>query len=142
VEWLVRSRAEEAGIEGEVIDDEAPKPLSERSRSITFQAVRELVINVVRHACAGRLSVRMSRVNDHLRVEVVDDGVGFDPDAAGPDMTDFRRFGLFSVRERIESIGGHFIVYSGPGEGTRATLAIPLEKEASHGAEDEDTPGR
>ncbi|MBD3177826.1 MAG: PAS domain S-box protein, partial [Armatimonadia bacterium] len=62
VEWLVRSRAEEAGIAGEVIDDEAPKPLSERARSIVFQAVRELVINVVRHAQAAPLQVRMGRV--------------------------------------------------------------------------------
>ncbi len=102
-------------------DDGTAKPLQPATRSLVFQAVREVLHNVVKHAGASRAGVRTWRADERLWVTVEDDGEGFDPDAP-------RRggFGLFSVRERIETAGGQLEIDSQPGAGTRITIHVPL----------------
>ena len=79
--------------------------------------VREAVSNVVRHAGASTVTVTVEAGQD-LRVEVVDDGTGIDPDAA--------RSGLRNLEERARECGGRFAVTAAPGRGTRLSWHVPL----------------
>ena len=67
--------------------------------------------------------------DDHVYVEVEDDGVGFDTDLLTPEGSGRKRFGLFSIRERLRYLGGHLQVESSPGGGTKVSMMTPLRTE-------------
>lgn len=92
-----------------------------------FRTVQEAVNNCRKHAKARRLVVKMEFLDVQIRALVEDDGQGFDEKAVQARLTEGSHFGLFGMRERIELIGGQWTLRSSPGEGTRITLAIPLE---------------
>ena len=97
---------------------------------LLFQSVRELLINSAKHAGTGQATVRMEQHDGHLRIEVRDEGVGFDLAAAGGSETSSEgissKFGLFSIRERMRALQGSFDLKSALGQGTTATLSLPL----------------
>jgi signal transduction histidine kinase len=106
-------------------DDRQPKPLAEEVRVIVFQAVRELLHNVTKHAGAKHVSVSLSREDDYLQVQVKDDGRGFDSRKAGLGVSKAEGFGLFNLREQLDYIGGRVEVESSK-EGTVVTIVAPL----------------
>jgi PAS domain S-box-containing protein len=126
VEQLVEQIQDQHGIPITLGDDGQQKPLSIDGSVVLFQAVRELLLNVVKHASARHVAVSMSRRNDAVEVEVEDDGVGFDVAARAFKPGPQGGYGLFSVRERLEYLGGSVTVESSPGRGTRAALALTL----------------
>jgi PAS domain S-box-containing protein len=119
-EWLAEDLARKYGLRVEVADDGAPKPLDEASAVALFRALRELLINVARHAGTTETSVRTWCADDRLYAEVRDRGYGFDPERPGGG------FGLLSLRERLVALGGGLEIESTPGNGTRAVAAVPL----------------
>ena len=127
VEWLTQQTQKQHGIVLAFEDDGQPKPLSEDVRVLLFQAVRELLVNIAMHAQARTAKVYITRDDNQVRVDVEDDGIGFDSAAIGPSVDTTGRFGLFSIRVRLEPLGGHMEVYSKPGHGTRVTLIAPLK---------------
>ena len=134
VEWLAEQAEQNTGIRVEVDDDRRPKPMDEPVQILLFQAIRELLVNTAKHSRARACSVRLRRYDDHVRVLVQDDGVGFDPAAAGPGAGE-SRMGLFSIRERIAHLGGRMDIESDPGKGTRATLIAPLRPGQRRGSD-------
>ena len=95
---------------------------------LLFQSVRELLINVAKHAGTDRATVSLKLDPDQrLRIEVEDHGRGFDPDAMEAKSAN-GHFGLFSVKERMQAMGGRLEVASRPGEGTTVTMLLPLAK--------------
>jgi len=88
-----------------------------------FRAIRELLINVARHAGLSEAHVSTQRVGDGLVATVSDAGSGFDPNEIGTGPQ--RGFGLTSVRERLAYIGGSVQLASRPGRGTDVTLDGP-----------------
>lgn len=87
--------------------------------------IQEALSNVRRHARATAASVSFRRHAGGLRVEVADDGQGFDP--TRPRSSGWPRFGLQTMRERAESIGGTMTIETAPGQGTRVIVGVPLE---------------
>ncbi|MEW6214863.1 MAG: MEDS domain-containing protein [Nitrospirota bacterium] len=124
VEWLAEQIQEKHGIIIDFEDDKQPKPMNDEIRTLLFKAVRELLINVVRHAQAHKAKVSVQRDVNNIRIIVEDDGVGFN--ISEINLGRISRFGLFSIRERLKYFGGHFEVKSEPGHGTRVTLVAPL----------------
>jgi len=116
-------------------DDGLPKPLGEDIRVILYRGVRELLINIVKHARATGVKIGMRKDGKTIRIDVVDDGIGL---AALEHSQDSRSggFGLFSIRERLSHVGGELRtesgrVLAGVGDehgGTRVTLVAPLEQ--------------
>jgi signal transduction histidine kinase len=90
-------------------------------QQVLLRVVQEALHNVVKHARAQRVAVRASAVEGVLRLEVADDGVGFDP--TGPFAG---HLGLTSMRERLADLGGRLEVVSAPGSGTRLLARLPL----------------
>jgi signal transduction histidine kinase len=127
VEALAEQLARRHGLHARVEDDGQPKPLPDDLRVLLFQAVRELMINVVKHAEASVLDVALRRNNGHLEVRVRDDGRGFVPEAVRAGAGGNGGFGLFSIRERLDVLGGCVNVHSAPGEGTSVRLTVPVQ---------------
>lgn len=97
---------------------------SQDHRALVLQIVRELVFNAVKHAGVAQVCVRLYEEDQTLVVQVRDEGTGFNPDEVQQRPT--RGFGLNSIRERLELIGGAFEIDSAPAQGTRATIRLPL----------------
>lgn len=127
MEWLTEHVQDKYGILCDFISDKQPKPLDEDVRVILFQATRELMLNVVKHAKASNVKVSFCRRRDQVRIMVEDDGVGFDPVKIGMRANRARRFGLFSIRERLEYHSGNLQMESKPNQGTRVTMDVPLK---------------
>jgi len=123
---LTEKTEQEHGIPMEFQDDGSPKPLPDDVRAVMFRSARELLINVVKHARAKTASVSIDRHDDIVRVCVKDDGIGFDVSGAGPNVPGREGFGLFSIKERLDRLGGSLELLSEPGRGTVATLTAPV----------------
>lgn len=133
--WLARLMAERHRLQVEVeAEDSFVIPDVDR-RVLLFQAVRELLFNVVKHAHASEATVRLQVVTEPdqervNRIDVIDEGVGLDLEALlGPRARPEGR-GLLHIRKRLEMIGGSLEVASLPGEGTRVTILVPSHRKA------------
>ena len=129
LEWLAERTQKRDGVRAKFRNDGQPKPLDDDIRIVLFQAVRELLINVVKHAQAQRVEVAIGRDDRHVRIAVEDDGVGFDVFPIGSHWSEVKGFGLFSIRERLGHLGGQLQIKSKPGLGTRVTLLAPLSSD-------------
>ena len=118
------------GLAVEVEVDASPSlPLPEGCAMLLFQSVRELLMNVLKHADTQKVRIRLQQGAHRLYLEVRDYGAGFDladvADNAPTVMSS--KFGLFSIRERMAALGGWLDLQSAPGKGTTATLVLPLK---------------
>jgi signal transduction histidine kinase len=126
LESLIDQIQEQYKIRIKFSDDGQPKFLNDSSRVIIYRAVRELLFNVVKHACAQSAEVFIRRIDDSIQIGIEDDGVGCDISQVDSRMNKARGFGLFSIRERFNHLGGRVDVQSKPGEGTRVILLLPV----------------
>jgi signal transduction histidine kinase len=132
LEWMADEMRQTYQIEVQVQDDGAPKPMDPAVSATLFRAVRELLINVARHAKVRRATVQtVCSPAGLLDVTVRDAGAGFDVSAALPalaaaSLTGDVGVGLLGVRERIGYLGGEMQVNSAPGEGTSVLIRVPL----------------
>jgi len=128
VEWLCEKLQKEHSLILSFKDDNQNKPLDDDIRIVLFQAVSELLVNVVKHAKAHKAKVSIQKDNQAIRVVVEDDGIGFDLSKMKNHFAQTGGFGLFNVSERLEYLGGSIDIESEPGGGTRVTLKAPLYK--------------
>lgn len=105
--------------------DDRPKPLADDVSILLYRMVSELLFNVVKHAHASQVSVIMKREGDRLSLAVEDDGRGFDEAGAGESFSPRGGFGLFSIRQQLDHIGGDLRIDTAAG-GTRIVIAVPL----------------
>ncbi len=127
LEWLARWMADKHGLIVELSMDADIPPPGEEVKVLLFESVRELLFNAVKHARAGSAAVNVRGVEGReLRITVSDTGSGFDPTALRQAGLSGGGFGLFSVRERLDLIGGRMEIDSAPGRGSRVMLTAPL----------------
>lgn len=88
-----------------------------------LRVIREGLTNIARHAQARQAEIRASVGEKTLQIEISDDGIGFDPATIKPEEG---HYGLLGLRERAHLLGGHVLIVSQPGQGTRLRLQIPL----------------
>ncbi len=97
---------------------------SEDTRVLLFQLVRELLFNVAKHAQTDRARVELEDGPDALRIHVVDEGAGFDPDEVFGHAPETGHVGLARMQERLGLFGGRLEVVTAPGQGTVATIIV------------------
>jgi len=131
---LCENFQQQHGLRIEFVTDHEPKPLPDDMQILLFRAVRELLVNIVKHARAESARVSCRRDGSRLLLVVADDGKGFEPSADVTRYPGSRGFGLFSIRERLHHLGGEMTVASTPGCGTRVTLAAQLQETVKEGA--------
>ena len=86
-----------------------------------------MLINVVKHAQAQNVKVSTRRDGGKIQICVEDDGIGFTVSKTGLIDSESKRFGLFSIKERLDQLGGYFKMESTPHHGTRMTIVAPLK---------------
>lgn len=131
VEWFGDYLQEHHGLQVIVRSDEQYKPMGNETMVLLFQMVRELMLNAAKHARGKQVEVSIRREGDNLLIDVADDGVGFKRQqlTTSRSREKPKSFGLFSVRERIECIGGSLRIDSRPNRGTRVSLTVPVWQE-------------
>jgi signal transduction histidine kinase len=90
-----------------------------------FRILQESLTNVVKHSGARKVRVSLDFKNEALRLTIQDNGVGLDPNLASANGKS-KGWGLTTMRERLEIIGGHLLIGSNPGQGTRVVAEVPL----------------
>jgi signal transduction histidine kinase len=126
LEWLAAETARNYNVEVTVEADSSANPKAADVRIFLFRAVRELLLNSVKHAVGSAVHITMQhRRSDKIRIIVADDGPGFDPNSLDNKRTDSQTVGLLNIRERVSNFGGEFHINSGPKRGTRITLSLP-----------------
>jgi len=116
-----REFAARAGIECEVDLRGAEHPVTEPQATQLFRIFRECLTNISRHAGAKRVDVRLTRVDDTWRLDITDDGKGFDMAEADRPTS----LGLIGMKERAARLGGQLTMESSPGKGTRVRAEVP-----------------
>ena len=128
VEWFAKHIRTQHGLQVEFTPDTVPIPVDDELKVLLFRSVRELMINIVKHAQARHAWVNIIRRNDgRVCIEVKDDGVGINGSQGAVSEDNGRGFGLFSIRERLHYLGGGVDVVSGQDAGTQVTLMLPLD---------------
>lgn len=128
LEWLCRHFETSRGLRCE-IDARGENPdLPQDLRALTYRIVRELLVNVHKHAAARRARVTIDHAPQLLTVSVEDDGKAFalgnDDNPAGGEAGE--GFGLFSIRERLRGLAGNLAIEPSPLGGWRVVMTLPL----------------
>jgi signal transduction histidine kinase len=126
-DWLEDYLERRYGLETHLIDKNGEITLDGDLRALLFRNVRELFTNIIKHANAKKVEVRLEHTSDVYRISISDDGIGFDNDQVSRDVKTKQGFGLFSIRERMADLGGSLEIRSQPGNGTTIIMSVPFQ---------------
>jgi signal transduction histidine kinase len=131
VESVARLALGESSLRLQVSTTARARSVPAHAQGAVLRVVQEAVSNVVRHAAARRVRIRLSFRGACLCVKVADDGKGF---AVKRDFRSYTgHWGLVGMRERAKQIGASFSVRSAPGQGTVVTLDVPIAASSKRG---------
>lgn len=124
IAWLSSQMKEQYGLQVELEAKGDFHNLDNHIRVLLFQAVRELLFNIVKHASISQAAVTLEQVDGRGRITVTDSGKGFEVEAIMNDPK--TAHGLLMLQDRLGLMGGNIEVTSKPGDGTRVVIEIPL----------------
>ncbi|MCB1256772.1 MAG: sensor histidine kinase [Microthrixaceae bacterium] len=107
--------------------DGEPRALADDVETALLRVAQEGVTNALKHSDAARVVVTLTYDDDHVHLDVVDDGSGFAVDQIQPGSRSRGGFGLGVMKRRIGSLGGSLTVESSPGGGTAVSASVPVE---------------
>ncbi len=119
LEWQVAEFTKRSGLPCRLVLDDDRIELNVEQATTIFRIVQESFTNIMRHARAKQVDVRLLHRGDHCLLQIEDDGAGFDPASARK-----KTFGLMGMRERALVLGGEIDIDSAPGRGTRISVQI------------------
>ena len=121
LQWYGEQFTKRTGVSSVIQGAEATPRLPLRLEAALFRITQEALTNVARHARARQVTMTLEELAQEVRLTIADDGTGFDFSFQSETRS---AWGLISMRERAEAIGGRFQVKSAPGEGTRIMVAV------------------
>jgi signal transduction histidine kinase len=139
LEWMLDRNLKPRGISYFLDADGIGKgTLSKQAELSVFRMMQEALNNVVKHSEATHVSMGIKKMGQEVRIEVLDDGVGYDIEEVSSlrPHEDLIGFGMLGMRERVEQLGGEMEVVSSPGEGTAIYMTVPameVEQEIHNG---------
>jgi PAS domain S-box-containing protein len=123
--WLEEDAQTKYGLAVSYENDTQLKPLDEDVCAVLFRGVRELLVNVAKHAQANTAHVSIRRDKKQIVVTLKDDGIGCDPEKA---MSQGDGFGLLSIYEALNRLDGHLVIKSSPKLGCEAIMTAPIRR--------------
>ncbi|MFC4323717.1 sensor histidine kinase [Litchfieldia salsa] len=102
---------------------ETIQQLSSLTMEHSLFIVSECLANIVKHSQAKMVKITVKNVNDFLKIEIIDNGIGFNPRSIGKHSG---RYGLLGLRERVRLIGGKLEINSCPGKGAKVSINVPV----------------
>jgi len=121
VEWLAEDLMTTHGLSVQVIEEQVLN-IDENTRVTFYRAIRELLLNVVKHAGVKKARVRITADEGMTRIAIEDDGVGMPPTAKR------YGFGLVAVRDRVEQLGGSLEVTALARAGSKVVVSLPTDR--------------
>lgn len=128
LQWLARTLAERSQLRIEVYTTLGDGRLPADIETLIFRITQEALTNVMRHSGAAEVLILLTRTGTHLRLQIGDDGHGFDPSELTAQKGAMSA-GVRGMRDRAELFGGKLEVNSSAGEGTSVILSLPVEQE-------------
>jgi signal transduction histidine kinase len=129
---FMKSFARRTGVRTSLTAFAAVERLDTAKRTVLFRVAQEALNNVARHAQAGRVEVSIQKLPDCICMKIKDDGKSFDVERT-LHINGGKRLGLLGMRERLEMVGGKFVVESSPGKGTTIQAQIPPDNARARG---------
>lgn len=126
IRWYARSTLEGAGIRVKFDGFDETMRLAPDLETTLFRIAQEAINNILHHADAKSVVVRLGREDHHACLHVEDNGCGFDIAKITGQALQLRRFGLLGIQERAELVGGEVILDSSPRQGTSLRVRVPL----------------
>jgi len=130
VEWVGEWFGERHGLSVVVESAEAIPPVREHVQVFLFHAVRELLMNTVKHSGRKEARILLALDDGCVRIQVEDQGADFDAEVVRRKLDNAQSFGLLSIRERLEALEGRLEFETTPSGGARFRLIVPLESTA------------
>ncbi len=128
VEWLLEQFHTRHGFTFRFERDGDCEAFDIEVKVLLFHAIRELLINVAKHARTHEVYVELKRVQARIQVTVADSGIGFEWKKNSAASWKNGGFGLFNIGDRLDGIGGSMKIASRPGGGTKVILSIPVKQ--------------
>ena len=122
LEWLINEFRQHTRIACELTTHSEEPALTDDQATTAFRIVQEALNNVARHSGATRTVVSLERIDGAYRLDIADNGRGFDPGSVNK-----RSLGLAGMRERGLSLGGEVVIFSHPGQGTTVQATLPIK---------------
>ena len=124
----VRDRTEGTALHADVDIEGRRCRLEPAVEVALYRIAQEALANVQKHSRAPTVHLRLRFLSDAVRLDISDDGVGFDPDADAEDADGRARLGIAGMRERASIVGGSVEITTRPGGGTRVSAQIPAQR--------------
>jgi signal transduction histidine kinase len=124
--WYAESRLQPGGVTLHWESDEQPQHLPEPTAIAVFRIAQEAITNVVKHADATHVWMRLRFANSEVAIDIRDDGQGFDTESIRPSLTDARGLGMLGMKERAGLVGGTVAIESQSGDGTTVRIRAPI----------------
>ncbi len=125
IRWYARTNFEPAGIELKIEADEANLEISPDLATILFRISQEAINNIVKHANASQVAIRIWKENGRTLLSIQDNGIGFDLTQVSTQALKLQHLGLLGVQERAKLADGEAIIDSRPGQGTCLQISLP-----------------
>lgn len=126
IRWYARSVLDDANVNVQFDTPSKPMRLRPYLETLLFRIAQEGVNNVLRHSNARNVTIRLLHEDSTVRLEVIDDGQGFDVSRSEGLALPQKQLGLLGIRERMVLVGGEATIDSSPGRGTVLRVSMPL----------------
>jgi len=125
IEFLSEGIAQRSGLRVSFRSSNVSR-LPSAMETVLYRVIQEALNNVVKHAQATSVKIRLRSTGKVVHCNIVDDGLGFDPAASTSDRQE-RGLGLVGIREKLHPLGGGIRISSAPGRGTKLFIDVPQE---------------
>ncbi len=127
IEWQTMDFQERTGIKCDVKIDVKEAILDREFSTVCFRIFQETLTNIIRHAKASHVEVRLAQVDQELILTVRDNGRGI----SEKEVIHARSIGLIGMRERVAQVGGEVFFFGLPSRGTTVTMRVPIPQSAA-----------
>jgi signal transduction histidine kinase len=135
IRWFARTNLEKAGVKVDFHASSEITRLPPHLETMLFRIAQEAISNILRHAHAGKVGIRLWTAEEQVWLEIKDDGQGFDIEKTTERAVDQKQLGLLGIQERASLVHGGVKIVSSPESGTRLQVHIPLPAEDSTSSE-------
>lgn len=126
IAWRLEEIEKNNKIKTILLDQSYSLELEKTIELVLYRNINELLQNVLKHSKADQINVLFRNLNDKITITVSDNGIGFDLKVTQNRALQEKKFGLFSIKERISYLGGSFNIETAPKKGTKATIELSL----------------
>ena len=127
ISWKLEDIEKNKKIKTSLTDESNSYKLEEKIEIIIYRVISELLQNVLKHAKAKNVTITLKLLPNSFIIAVKDNGIGFDLNATKNRAVAQKKFGLFSIMERIRYIGGEMTINTALKKGTEAVIKLPLK---------------